>query len=181
MSESALTCTFFKKTGCGYSNWYCCGVCEHYKEKNMDNKTVKIKETVTTTRELNINLTGIKLLNVGEYNTCKEIIPNDNVYGGWWLSPSSDEDSKGFVPVVTANGELCSVMESSDHEVRPVILFEPCGIKLRARFRLFAYSWTVISPTMALCDCSLAKCSYENSQVENYIKNWFKESERAYA
>lgn len=141
---------------------------------------MKIKETVTTTRELNINVTGIKLLTANEYSTCKEIIPNNNECSGWWLS-SSNTISNGFVPVVGADGEVYSVMESSDHEVRPVILFEPCGIKLRARFRLFAYSWTVISPTMALCDSSLTNCSYENAQVENYIKKWFKESERAYA
>lgn len=139
---------------------------------------MRIKETITTTRELDINVTGIKLLTTNEYSTCKEIIPNDNGCGGWWLS--SNTVSNGFAPVVGADGDIYNAMESSEHEVRPVILFDPCGIKLRARFRLFAYSWTVISPTMALCDSSLANCSYEKSKVEKYIKDWFTESERAY-
>ena len=87
MSKSALTCTFFKKTGCGYSNWYCCGVCEHYKEKNMDKKTVKIKEVVTTTRDMDINITGITLLNEHEYEFYKSIIPNATNSSTWWLRP----------------------------------------------------------------------------------------------
>ena len=153
---------------------------------------MKIKEVVTRTREIDINITGATLLNRVEYEHYRQLIPSASK-ATWWLHPfgTVDEVKKysNLVPFVDSDGSVkisCTPWE--EREVRPVLIFDPCDIEIGARFKFGGYTWTALSATYALCDVSICTSpfrtiklhtdtknlsNFEESDVKFCIENWF--------
>ena len=156
---------------------------------------MKIKEVVTTTRDIDINITGITLLNRVEYEQYRDLIPNAGM-ATWWLHPLGiiDEVKKysNLVPFIDSDGDMgvsCTPWE--EREVRPVLIFDPCDVKVGAKFRFGGYSWTILSYTCALCDSSIGTSpfriikldtdtknmsDFEKSSVKEIIEGWLNET-----
>ena len=145
---------------------------------------MKIKEVVTATRDMDINITGITLLNEREYEFYKSIIPNATNSSTWWLRPLALQTGLIF-SYVNENGNVnISDFPSYEiREVRPVLLFDACDVKVGARFRFGGYSWTVLSSISAICDSSIGEChfivsdidKFKESNIKEFIEGWLEE------
>ena len=132
-----------------------------------------------------INIDGITLLSVEEYEACREYVPPFN--GIWWLrSPGSSSE---YAEVVSRSGGVYSYggSVSYDYAVRPALKLvglKSANLQIGDNFRLFGHDWTVVSNTHALCNDSIGESpfredyeaedanNYETSDIKMFVEKW---------
>ena len=132
-----------------------------------------------------INIDGITLLSVEEYEACREYVPPFN--GIWWLrSPGSSSE---YAAVVYSRGRVDSSGYNVhyDNAVRPALRLvdlKPANLQIGDWFRLFGHDWTVVSDTHALCNDSIGESpfredyeaedanNYETSDIKMFVEKW---------
>lgn len=144
---------------------------------------MKIKKYIT--KELDIDIKGITLLSIEEYEASRPYIRlGDN---NWWLrSPSAYNDCAAYASSCGYMDGACDfVIESCG--VRPALKITSSDLSTGDRFNLFEQDWTVISDEYALCDYSIGRycfrkdCyaedanDYEASDVKKFLEDWFEE------
>ena len=162
-------------------------------ETNMVEKKIKI----VTDAEIDIH--GITLLSIDEYEKAKEDIPVIDDW--WWLR------SPGFTPFCAGptmaamcvfgygeDGNVVNVVDdgslvSNELGVRPALLIDwkyPV-LHVRDKILVAGYIWTIIPGRFALCDtcigdhCFREDCKakhandYKNSDIKEFIKSWWAE------
>lgn len=146
---------------------------------------MKVEKYVKESCEINID--GITLLSIEEYEACKQYIPLLSRW--WWLrSPGSSSKSASGV---NDHGRVYSdgyYVNSNIVVVRPALKIsnlEASNLQIGDKFRLFDYDWTVISEEYALCDGSIGNhcfrmdytaedaIVYEASDVKRFVEDWF--------
>ena len=121
------------------------------------------------TEACELNVDGISLLSIEEYEACKEHIPL--LDHEWWLcSPGVRHDgtiSDRLVMTVSWNDGYVDTrgtwMNLYPYAVRPVLKIpnlESSGLVIGDKFMLFGYVWTVITNKSALCDHSIGNSYY---------------------
>lgn len=143
-------------------------------------------------KDVNLDVQGITLLSVEEYEACREYVPPFN--GIWWLrSPGSSSE---YAAVVSRSGGVYSYggSVSYDYAVRPALKLvglKSANLQIGDNFRLFGHDWTVVSDTHALCNDSIGESpfredyeaedanNYEKSDIKRFIEEWFDEQCKA--
>lgn len=139
--------------------------------------------------KVNIEVSGISLISIDEYEKCKEFVPNIGRW--WWLrSPGNSGSSAACVyydGAVFPHGCHVSV---SGGAVRPALFCNPksSNLQIKDKFWYKDYGWTVISNNMALCDMAVGNTMfnidwesfhanvYERSDIKIWLKIWGKEN-----
>lgn len=153
---------------------------------------MKVNKLIT--QELDIQIDGVTLLSVDEYEAVKVSSGVNPLPEDWFLMPHDkrlplavglfyDEYENRPVRYVEYPFERA--------EIRPVLIFSGCPeLKQGDRFVLFGKAWTVIFEGKALCQESIGSCFYrdmedcedgdpsrnyflyENSNIEAILEGW---------
>ena len=154
-----------------------------------------VKKRIVTTENVNLDITGITLLSIEEYEATRDMIPM--VKDDWWLRSLSDDAS--FAMSVCGGGEVYQRLGTgvlfglqlqysvdSTLGVRPALNLELGDLRIGDVFELAGYVWTVINENVALCDDIIAKTcfredwdavdanNYEASDVKKWLHDWAK-------
>lgn len=137
-----------------------------------------MKANKLITQELDIQIDGVTLLSVDEYEAVKEKV--NPLSEDWFLMP---HDKK--LPLAVGlfydeydNHPIRYVEYPFERaEIRPVLIFSGCPeLNIGDRFVLFGKAWSVISEGKALCQKSIGGCFYrdmDDCDGENTSENYF--------
>ena len=148
---------------------------------------MKIKKQIITTKDIELEIKGITLLDIDEYESCKDIAPLSAVW--WWLrAPGSISYYAAYVidfGYVDYYGDNVSCVGG----VRPALIYNPTEIvKVGDKVEVAGYLWTIISDNMMLCDDIIGKSAfekdwraddandYEKSDIKKWIEKWYEEN-----
>ena len=155
----------------------------------MFNKMTKIYKQIVTEEERKIEIDEITLLSVEEYETYQNAIPKITLW--WWLRSPGTYDV-GTATDVGTDGCMYNISVTSDDGVRPALRIknpESSNLKIRDKFRLAGYMWTIIGDGLALCDDVFGNCAfrknwkaqdaniYEKSDIKKWLENWANKNE----
>ena len=146
------------------------------------------EKIITTTQEIDVDVTGITLLSVEE---AKEVDKNIRCIGdSWWLRSSGHyDDIAAYVyryGVVYEDGSAVEYYIG----VRPALQIsnlESFNFRIGDRFVLVGEQWVVISKDKALCDRIIGKTpfreyykapdanNYEKSDIKIWLEQWASE------
>lgn len=145
---------------------------------------MKIEKIVQVVQELYIDINGITLLSVEEYEACKANIKP--IEYGWWLCPHGNyDDVAAFVygddGYVHDHGHYVFFM----HGVRPALkISKSNNLQIGDRFGFGGKAWTIVGDGLALADeafCQMAfrkdweaedASVYEASDIKKYLDEW---------
>ena len=144
---------------------------------------MKAKKFIITKKEIDIDIEGITLLSIEEYEKCKDIIPKINDW--WWLrSPGYDSRSAANV---SNDGSVFSFGDfvcNDFYAVRPVLIYKSSNLQNGDKIKFADYCWTVISENMMLCDEVIGHTcfrndwladdsnDYEKSDIKVWLEDW---------
>lgn len=146
---------------------------------------MKAKHIIRISKEIDIDVKGIKLLSVEEYEQYKEHIPH--VHFSYWLRSHGDNERVVFTVSEDNERGYGEEFVNTICNVRPVLIIS--NLKLfkmvpGEEFEFADHIWTVISDDMAICNISIAQhCynkklykhntnDYETSEIKEFIEEW---------
>ena len=148
---------------------------------------IKAEKIIKTTEPIDIEIKGITLLSIEEYERYHDLIPLHASY--WWLrSPYSyDSDCAGFVDDYGIIDHR--YVGDSGVGVSPALICNLKSLNLKPRdiINFTGYIWTVISDKYIQCDDIIGETAfredwkatdandYEKSDVKKWLENWAKE------
>lgn len=169
------------------------------REPDSVNKESK-KMTIERIIKKEIDIMEVTLLSHEEYESAKEAIPKIHEPTGyespyWWLrAPLKNQvESKALrdKAIYEDNeGWVSAAYVDHIHGVRPALRInnsESIDLKIKNKFVLAGYKWTMILPSMALCDsivgwspfhkdCGTEYANmYEHSDIKRWLENWERE------
>ena len=144
-----------------------------------------MKAELITTKPIDIEIKGITLLSIEEYEAYKEHIKSVNYW--WWLrSPGYDSF---LAAIVNSDSSVYNFGYSVDYDrdaVRPALIFsrDSSNLNIGDILIIAGYEWTVISDNLIHCNDSIGKCPfrkywkapdaniYEASDVKKFVEKW---------
>ena len=151
---------------------------------------MRAERIITTTLPMEIDVTGITLLSIDEYEKMRNVIPH--MHDFWWLrSPGNDSGHAAEVSNDGTVNEDGSNVNYSLNCVRPALILDPkfSNLEIGDKFKLKNYVWIVISERYAICDTAIGcHCfredwtaddanDYEKSDVKKYLERWLNGTE----
>lgn len=142
------------------------------------------QKIIITTEAVDLDIKGITLLSIREYESCKDKIKPTSC--SWWLrSPGRYADT--VVAINGAGGVLRTGYNVSRTEgLRPALKIdlESSNLRIRDKIEWANYRWTIISDSLMLCDEIIAEHpfredweaddanDYEKSDIKQWLENW---------
>jgi len=147
---------------------------------------MKAEKMIRIIEPIDIEINGITLLSIEEYEACKYIIPNINFW--WWLrSPGYSSINAANVSNVGNVSDFGNYVNYDDRAVRPALIYESSNLQIGDKIKIVGYNWTVISDSMILCDDVVGFTyfrkdwrandanDYEKSDIKKWLNDWWKE------
>ncbi len=136
---------------------------------------------------VDIDITGITLLSIDEYEATKKNIPPLDALDEWWLRSPGNLSRRAACVRPHGVDDLGRYVESHYIGVRPALRINPksANLQIREKIRLGGFIWTYVSEGTLLCDSIItympfredwrAKDSneYEASDVKKFLEKWF--------
>lgn len=148
---------------------------------------MKVEKYILTENDLDIE--GITLLSIEEYEKCKYIIPPINDW--WWLrSPGYISDNATFVDFDGYAHNFGDSVNHNTYAVRPALFHKSSNFQIGDKVELLDYTWTIISNNMLLCDSIIGHTyfrknykadnanNYEESDIKKVLEKWLNQQIR---
>ena len=149
---------------------------------------MKIQKHIVTKQDMEIDVSGVTLLSVDEYNENLDLIPlHDDL---WWLR-SSFSDHGHYAGCVHDDGVVDYYDVDNDGVgASPALILNPESSHLNPgdKFDMAGVTWTMLNGNLAQCDEIVGNCPfrrewrandanvYEASDVRKWVENWAREA-----
>jgi hypothetical protein len=164
----------------------------HYRSRTDKTEFVLFSEVEAPEKEKKrpaLKITGARLATAEESQNEIPMLKR-NYSDWWWLKNMGDDDLR----VLCEDGHGCiikgGVMIQSSLYIRPVLEIEnafEAGYSVGDDFKFGKKEFVIISDDKAFCLTDIGRCvfnslkngnTYENSEVKNYIDDWFKQNQK---
>ena len=149
---------------------------------------MKIQKHIVTKQDMDIDIRGVTLLSVDEYNENRDLIPlHDDL---WWLRSSYSFNDYIAGCVYDYGSVYNNDVYNDGVGVSPALILNPESSHLNPgdRFDMAGVTWTMLRGNLAQCDEIVGNCPfrrewrandanvYEASDVRKWVENWAREA-----